>query len=75
MSDGNIRQVLAGRKALVVGIASDQSIAYGALDRLRQADGPGWRLAELPVPTSPASLASRVTGGTVYVDGGANIVA
>ena len=29
MSDGNIRQVLAGQKALVIGIANDQSIAYG----------------------------------------------
>jgi enoyl-[acyl-carrier protein] reductase I len=29
MSEGNIRQVLAGQKALVVGIANDQSIAYG----------------------------------------------
>lgn len=29
MSDGNIRQVLAGQKALVIGVANDQSIAYG----------------------------------------------
>ena len=29
VSDGNIRQVLAGQKALVIGIANDQSIAYG----------------------------------------------
>jgi enoyl-[acyl-carrier protein] reductase I len=29
MSDADIRQVLAGKKALVVGVANDQSIAYG----------------------------------------------
>lgn len=29
MSDANIRPVLAGRKALVIGVANDQSIAYG----------------------------------------------
>jgi enoyl-[acyl-carrier protein] reductase I len=29
MSDGNIRPVLAGQKALIVGVANDQSIAYG----------------------------------------------
>ena len=29
MSDSNIRQVLAGQKALVIGVANDQSIAYG----------------------------------------------
>jgi len=29
MSDADIRQVLAGKKALVIGVANDQSIAYG----------------------------------------------
>ena len=29
MSDSDIRQVLAGQKALVIGVANDQSIAYG----------------------------------------------
>jgi enoyl-[acyl-carrier protein] reductase I len=29
VSDSNIRQVLAGQKALVIGVANDQSIAYG----------------------------------------------
>jgi enoyl-[acyl-carrier protein] reductase I len=29
VSDSNIRQVLAGQKALVIGMANDQSIAYG----------------------------------------------
>jgi len=29
MSDASIRPVLAGRKALVIGVANDQSIAYG----------------------------------------------
>src|SRR3954447_15127263 len=29
MSDGSIRRVLTGQKALVIGIANDQSIAYG----------------------------------------------
>src|SRR4249919_29263 len=29
MSDANIRPVLAGQKALVIGVANDQSIAYG----------------------------------------------
>ena len=28
MSDANIRPVLAGKKALVIGVANDQSIAY-----------------------------------------------
>jgi enoyl-[acyl-carrier protein] reductase I len=35
MSDGNIRQVLAGQKALVVGVANDQSIAYGCAKAFR----------------------------------------
>ena len=34
MSDGNIRLVLAGRKALVVGVANDQSIASGCAKAL-----------------------------------------
>ena len=35
MSDGNIRPVLAGQKALVVGVANDQSIAYGCAKAFR----------------------------------------
>jgi len=35
MSDQNIRQVLGGAKALVVGIANDQSIAYGCANAFR----------------------------------------
>jgi enoyl-[acyl-carrier protein] reductase I len=35
MSDANIRPVLAGRKALVVGVANDQSIAYGCAKAFR----------------------------------------
>jgi enoyl-[acyl-carrier protein] reductase I len=35
MDDGQIRQVLAGRKALVVGVANDQSIAYGCANAFR----------------------------------------
>ncbi|MGA9015246.1 MAG: enoyl-ACP reductase FabI [Acetobacteraceae bacterium] len=35
MSQGNIRQVLAGQKALVVGVANDQSIAYGCAKAFR----------------------------------------
>ena len=35
MTDGTIRQVLAGQKALVVGIANDQSIAYGCAKAFR----------------------------------------
>jgi enoyl-[acyl-carrier protein] reductase I len=35
MSDGNIRPVLAGQKALVIGIANDQSIAYGCAKAFR----------------------------------------
>ena len=35
MSDGNIRQVLAGQKALVIGVANDQSIAYGCAKAFR----------------------------------------
>ena len=37
MSDGNIRPVLAGQKALVVGVANDQSIAYGCAKAFRMA--------------------------------------
>ena len=29
MSDAHIRPVLSGQKALVIGVANDQSIAYG----------------------------------------------
>ena len=35
MSDGNIRPVLAGQKALVIGMANDQSIAYGCAKAFR----------------------------------------
>ena len=35
MSDANIRPVLAGQKALVVGVANDQSIAYGCAKAFR----------------------------------------
>ena len=35
MSDANIRQVLAGKKALVIGVANDQSIAYGCAKAFR----------------------------------------
>jgi enoyl-[acyl-carrier protein] reductase I len=35
MSDGNIRPILAGQKALVVGVANDQSIAYGCAKAFR----------------------------------------
>src|SRR3954468_12230500 len=35
MSDAHIRQVLAGKKALVIGIANDQSIAYGCANAFR----------------------------------------
>jgi enoyl-[acyl-carrier protein] reductase I len=35
MSDGDIRQVLAGKKALVIGVANDQSIAYGCAKAFR----------------------------------------
>jgi enoyl-[acyl-carrier protein] reductase I len=35
MSEGNIRQVLAGHKALVIGVANDQSIAYGCAKAFR----------------------------------------
>jgi enoyl-[acyl-carrier protein] reductase I len=35
MSDGNIRPVLAGQRALVVGVANDQSIAYGCAKAFR----------------------------------------
>ena len=34
-SDGNIRPVLAGQKALVIGVANDQSIAYGCAKAFR----------------------------------------
>jgi hypothetical protein len=35
MSDEKIRQVIAGQKALVVGVANDQSIAYGCTKAFR----------------------------------------
>ena len=35
MSDGNIRPVLEGQKALVIGIANDDSIAYGCAKAFR----------------------------------------
>jgi len=35
LSEGNIRPVLAGQKALVVGVANDQSIAYGCAKAFR----------------------------------------
>jgi enoyl-[acyl-carrier protein] reductase I len=35
MSEGKIRPVLAGQKALVVGVANDQSIAYGCAKAFR----------------------------------------
>src|SRR6201996_8282306 len=35
MSDGNIRPVLSGQKALVIGVANDQSIAYGCAKAFR----------------------------------------
>jgi enoyl-[acyl-carrier protein] reductase I len=37
MSDGGIRPVLAGQKALVIGVANDQSIAYGCAKAFRAA--------------------------------------
>jgi enoyl-[acyl-carrier protein] reductase I len=35
MSDATVRQVLAGQKALVIGVANDQSIAYGCAKAFR----------------------------------------
>ena len=35
MSEAHIRPVLAGEKALVVGVANDQSIAYGCAKAFR----------------------------------------
>ena len=35
MNDANIRPVLAGQKALIVGVANDQSIAYGCAKAFR----------------------------------------
>ena len=37
MSDGNIPPVLAGQKALVIGVANDESIAYGCAKAFRAA--------------------------------------
>ena len=37
MSDGNLRPVLAGQKALVIGVANDESIAYGCAKAFRAA--------------------------------------
>ncbi len=36
MSDGTMRPVLAGQKALVIGVANDQSIAYGCAKAFRK---------------------------------------
>ncbi len=37
MSEGTLRPVLAGQKALVVGVANDHSIAYGCAKAFRTA--------------------------------------
>jgi enoyl-[acyl-carrier protein] reductase I len=37
MTDGNLRPVLAGQKALVIGVANDESIAYGCAKAFRAA--------------------------------------
>ena len=37
MSGGNLRPVLAGQKALVIGVANDESIAYGCAKAFRAA--------------------------------------
>jgi enoyl-[acyl-carrier-protein] reductase (NADH) len=77
--ESKINPVLAGQKALIVGIANDQSIAYGCAKAFRAAGADlaitwlndvGWACAYLATP-----FAHRITGGTVYVDSGANIIA
>ena len=96
MQDTQIRPVLTGFKALVIGVANEHSIAYGCARAFRTAGADmkdfdlllneaahkaplgelvdimdvGFTCAYLATP-----FARRITGGTVYVDGGANIVA
>ena len=88
MNDANIRPVLSGQRALIVGVANGQSIAYGCAKAFRSVgavDEAGEKapLGELvdimdvgfTCVYFATSLARRITGGTVYVDGGAKIVA
>ena len=42
-SDANIRPVLTGQRALIVGVANDQSIAYGCCDGVSDRPGAGAR--------------------------------
>lgn len=67
------RPVLKGQKALVAGIANEYSIAYGCARAFRElgADIAVTYLNE----KSKAPYARRITGETMYVDGGVNIIA
>jgi enoyl-[acyl-carrier-protein] reductase (NADH) len=80
------RPVLKGTKVLVVGIANRHSIAYGCASactrfpRARSRRAPAGELVDImDVGFACAYLATpyarRITGETMYVDGGVNIVA
>jgi enoyl-[acyl-carrier-protein] reductase (NADH) len=84
MTLDNPRPVLKDKKALVVGIANEHSIAYGCAAAFHELGADprapvGERVDINDVGYARAYLATpyarRITGGTVYVDGGVNIMA
>ena len=58
---------LSGKKGMVLGVANDQSIAYGCALALREAGA----MAAFLV----SDLAANLTGSTLYVDAGDHIMA
>ena len=84
MTLDNPRPVLKDKKALVVGIANEHSIAYGCAAAFHglgadqrapvgervDINDVGYACAHLATP-----YARRITGGAVYVDGGVDIMA
>jgi enoyl-[acyl-carrier protein] reductase I len=68
MTDGNSRQVLARQKDFE--LLLNDAAQKAPLDEVVDIMDVGFACAYLA-----PSLARRVTGGTVYLDGGANIVA
>jgi enoyl-[acyl-carrier-protein] reductase (NADH) len=84
MTLDNPRPVLKDKKALVVGIANEHSIAYGCAAAFHELGADqrapvGERVDINDVGYARAYLATPyarpITGGTVYVDGGVNIMA
>jgi enoyl-[acyl-carrier protein] reductase I len=68
---------LLGKKALVLGIANEHSIAFGCARAFRKV-GAELALTYLNDKARPylaTPYARRITGNTVYVDAGLNIMA